>query len=66
VSLSSDSLFQRAVSVLHTSYLDSASEHGFQYTQVTFVKNDIFLNEVRFLVYIVSQSFILGSKEIYP
>ncbi|XP_069846641.1 protein TASOR 2 isoform X2 [Dipodomys merriami] len=47
VSLSSDSLFQRAVSILHTSYLDSASEHGFQYSQVTFVKNDIFLNEYK-------------------
>ncbi|XP_028350653.1 protein TASOR 2 isoform X4 [Physeter macrocephalus] len=47
VSLSSDSLFQRAVSILHTSYLDSASEHGFQYSQVTLVKNDIFLNEYK-------------------
>lgn len=54
VSLSSDSLFQRAVSILHTSYLDSASEHGFQYSQVTLVKNDIFLNEVRCLVHTVS------------
>ncbi|XP_032956585.1 protein TASOR 2 isoform X4 [Rhinolophus ferrumequinum] len=47
VSLSSESLFQRAVSILHTSYLDSASEHGFQYSQVTLVKNDIFLNEYK-------------------
>ncbi|XP_016075235.1 PREDICTED: protein FAM208B isoform X2 [Miniopterus natalensis] len=47
VSLSSDSLFQRAVSILHTSYLDSASEHGFQYSQVTLVKNHIFLNEYK-------------------
>ncbi|KAM4812307.1 protein TASOR 2 isoform X2 [Urocitellus parryii] len=47
VSLSSDSLFQRAISVLRTSYLDSASEHGFQYSQVTLVKNDIFLNEYK-------------------
>ncbi|XP_077025627.1 protein TASOR 2 isoform X4 [Tamandua tetradactyla] len=47
VSLSSDSVFQRAVSILHTSYLDSASEHGFQYSQVTLVKNDIFLNEYK-------------------
>uniref|UniRef100_A0A2K5P167 Transcription activation suppressor family member 2 n=1 Tax=Cercocebus atys TaxID=9531 RepID=A0A2K5P167_CERAT len=47
VSLSSDSLFQRAVSLLHTSYLDSSSEHGFQYSQVTLVKNDIFLNEYK-------------------
>ncbi|XP_037366449.2 protein TASOR 2 isoform X4 [Talpa occidentalis] len=47
VSLSSDSLFQRAVSILHTAYLDSASEHGFQYSQVTLVKNDIFLNEYK-------------------
>ncbi|KAM4828763.1 protein TASOR 2 isoform 2-T2 [Thomomys bottae] len=47
VSLSSDSLFQRAVSILHASYLDSASEHGFQYSQVIFVKNDIFLNEYK-------------------
>ncbi|XP_019828846.1 protein TASOR 2 isoform X4 [Bos indicus] len=47
VSLSSDSLFQRTVSILHTSYLDSASEHGFQYSQVTLVKNDIFLNEYK-------------------
>ncbi|XP_048223967.1 protein TASOR 2 [Perognathus longimembris pacificus] len=47
VSLSSDSLFQRAVSILHTSYLDSASEHGFQYSHVTFVKNDFFLNEYK-------------------
>ncbi|KAB0394110.1 hypothetical protein E2I00_017438, partial [Balaenoptera physalus] len=47
VSLSSDSLFQSAVSILHTSYLDSASEHGFQYSQVTLVKNDIFLNEYK-------------------
>ncbi|KAM6216218.1 protein TASOR 2 [Rhynchocyon petersi] len=47
VSLSSDIIFQRAVSILHTSYLDSSSEHGFQYTQVTLVKNHIFLNEYR-------------------
>ncbi|KAK2498555.1 hypothetical protein MC885_010000, partial [Smutsia gigantea] len=47
VSLSSDSLFQRAVSILRTSYLDSASEHGFQYSEVTLVKNDIFLNEYK-------------------
>uniref|UniRef100_A0A8D1DXN1 Transcription activation suppressor family member 2 n=1 Tax=Sus scrofa TaxID=9823 RepID=A0A8D1DXN1_PIG len=47
VSLCSDSLFQRAVSILRTSYLDSASEHGFQYSQVTLVKNDIFLNEYK-------------------
>uniref|UniRef100_A0A452U731 Transcription activation suppressor family member 2 n=1 Tax=Ursus maritimus TaxID=29073 RepID=A0A452U731_URSMA len=47
VSLSSDSVFQKAVSILHTSYLDSASEHGFQYSQVTLVKNDIFLNEYK-------------------
>ncbi|XP_053428918.1 protein TASOR 2 isoform X2 [Nycticebus coucang] len=47
VPLSSDSVFQRAVSLLHSSYLDSASEHGFQYSQVTLVKNDIFLNEYK-------------------
>ncbi|XP_012658764.2 protein FAM208B isoform X3 [Otolemur garnettii] len=47
VSLSSDSIFQRAVSLLHSSYLDSASEHGFQYSQVTLVKNDIILNEYK-------------------
>ncbi|XP_027628276.1 protein FAM208B isoform X3 [Tupaia chinensis] len=47
VTLSSDSLFKRAVSLLHTSYLDPASEHGFQYSQVTLVKNDIFLNEYK-------------------
>nr|XP_051690700.1 protein TASOR 2 isoform X4 [Oryctolagus cuniculus] len=47
VSLNSNSVFQRAVSLLHTSYLDSASEPGFQYSQVTLVKNDIFLNEYR-------------------
>ncbi|XP_053521823.1 protein TASOR 2 isoform X4 [Artibeus jamaicensis] len=47
VSLSSDSVFQKAISILRTSYLDSASEHGFQYSQVTLVKNDIFLNEYR-------------------
>ncbi|XP_049738013.1 protein TASOR 2 isoform X2 [Elephas maximus indicus] len=47
VSLSSDSVFQRAVSILHTSYLDSTSEHGFQYSQVTLVKNHIFLNEYK-------------------
>nr|XP_035162625.2 protein TASOR 2 isoform X3 [Callithrix jacchus] len=47
VSLSSDSLFQRAVSLLHTSFLDSSSEHGFQYSQVTLVKNEIFLNEAK-------------------
>ncbi|XP_045141523.1 protein TASOR 2 [Echinops telfairi] len=47
VSLSSDSVFQRAVSILHASYLDSASEHGFQYSQVTLVKNHIFLNEYK-------------------
>lgn len=45
--MSSDSLFQRTVSILHTSYLDSASEHGFQYSEVTLVKNDIFLNEYK-------------------
>ncbi|XP_040823872.1 protein TASOR 2 isoform X4 [Ochotona curzoniae] len=47
VSLSSDSLFQRTVSLLQTSYLDSTSKHGFQYSQVTLVKNDIFLNEYK-------------------
>ncbi|XP_058525502.1 protein TASOR 2 isoform X3 [Ochotona princeps] len=47
VSLSSDSLFQRTVSLLQTSYLDSASKHGFQYSEVTLVKNDIFLNEYK-------------------
>ncbi|XP_006891942.1 PREDICTED: protein FAM208B [Elephantulus edwardii] len=47
VSLSSDTVFQRAVAILHTSYLDSSSEHGFQYSQVTLVKNHIFLNEYR-------------------
>ncbi|XP_060048382.1 protein TASOR 2 isoform X6 [Erinaceus europaeus] len=47
VPLSTDSLFQRAISVLHTAYLDSASGLGFQYNQVTLVKNDIFLNEYK-------------------
>ncbi|XP_038596892.1 protein TASOR 2 isoform X2 [Tachyglossus aculeatus] len=45
VSTSSSPDFQTAVSVLHNSYLDSNSKHAFQYSQVTLVKNDIFLHE---------------------
>ncbi|XP_028933565.1 protein TASOR 2 isoform X3 [Ornithorhynchus anatinus] len=45
VATSSSPDFQTAVSVLHNSYLDSNSKHVFQYSQVTLVKNDIFLHE---------------------
>ncbi|KAM6177367.1 LOW QUALITY PROTEIN: protein TASOR 2 [Erethizon dorsatum] len=48
VSWSTVSFFQRAVLILCTSYLYSASELGFQYSQVAFVKDDIFLNEYNF------------------
>uniref|UniRef100_F7B3T1 Transcription activation suppressor family member 2 n=1 Tax=Monodelphis domestica TaxID=13616 RepID=F7B3T1_MONDO len=47
VSVSSNSDFQRAISVLHSSYLDSTSENGFRYSEVTLVKNDFFLKEYK-------------------
>ncbi|NXS59139.1 TASOR protein, partial [Brachypteracias leptosomus] len=41
------SLLQRAVSVLHSSYLDSTSQDGFQYSQAILVENDVFLSELK-------------------
>ncbi|XP_075781213.1 protein TASOR 2 isoform X2 [Pelodiscus sinensis] len=43
----SSSLYQTVVSVLRNSYLDAASRNGFQYSRVTLVKNDLFLNEYK-------------------
>ncbi|NXG25921.1 TASOR protein, partial [Grallaria varia] len=43
----SRSLLQRAVSVLQGSYLDPASQGGFQYSQAILVENDVFLSELR-------------------
>uniref|UniRef100_A0A8D0EJJ4 Transcription activation suppressor family member 2 n=1 Tax=Strix occidentalis caurina TaxID=311401 RepID=A0A8D0EJJ4_STROC len=43
----SSSLLQTAVSVLQSSYLDSTSQDGFQYSQAILVENDVFLSEVR-------------------
>ncbi|XP_072510323.1 protein TASOR 2 isoform X3 [Notamacropus eugenii] len=47
LSVTSDSDFQRAISVLHGSYLNSSSENGFHYSEVTLVKNDFFLKEYK-------------------
>lgn len=38
---------QRAVAVLQSSYLDSTSQDGFQYSRAILVENDLFLSEVR-------------------
>uniref|UniRef100_A0A8C0BMC9 Transcription activation suppressor family member 2 n=1 Tax=Buteo japonicus TaxID=224669 RepID=A0A8C0BMC9_9AVES len=43
----SSSLLQTAVSVLQSSYLDSTSQDGFQYSQAILVENHVFLSEVR-------------------
>ncbi|KAM6301731.1 protein TASOR 2-like [Podargus strigoides] len=43
----SSSLLQTAVSVLQSSYLDSASQDGFQYSQAVLVENDVFLSELK-------------------
>ncbi|KAM6090372.1 protein TASOR 2 [Theristicus caerulescens] len=43
----SSSLLQTAVSVLQSSYLDSTSQDGFQYSQAILVENDVFLSELR-------------------
>ncbi|NXJ86045.1 TASOR protein, partial [Trogon melanurus] len=42
----SSSLLRTAVSVLESSYLDSASRDGFQYSQAILVENEIFLREL--------------------
>uniref|UniRef100_A0A8C3K686 Transcription activation suppressor family member 2 n=1 Tax=Calidris pygmaea TaxID=425635 RepID=A0A8C3K686_9CHAR len=47
VFLSSLSLLQTAVSVLQSSYLDSTSQDGFQYSQAILVENDVFLSELK-------------------
>ncbi|NXC09031.1 TASOR protein, partial [Orthonyx spaldingii] len=41
------SLLQRAVAVLHSSYLHSTSQGGFQYSQAILVENDLFLSELK-------------------
>ncbi|XP_017583461.1 PREDICTED: protein FAM208B [Corvus brachyrhynchos] len=41
------SLLQRAVAVLQSSYLDSTSQDGFQYSQAILVENDLFLSELK-------------------
>ncbi|XP_072713141.1 protein TASOR 2 isoform X2 [Ciconia boyciana] len=43
----SSSLLQTAVSVLQSSYLDSTSQDGFQYSQAILVENDVFLSELK-------------------
>lgn len=43
----SSSLLETAVSVLQSSYLDSTSQDGFQYSQAILVENNVFLSEVR-------------------
>ncbi|KAM6146565.1 protein TASOR 2 [Phoenicopterus ruber ruber] len=43
----SSSLLQTAVSVLQSSYLDSTSQNGFQYSQAILVENDVFLSELK-------------------
>ncbi|NWV03597.1 TASOR protein, partial [Ptilonorhynchus violaceus] len=43
----SRSLLQTAVSVLQSSYLDSTSQDGFQYSQAILVENDVFLSELK-------------------
>ncbi|NXH90252.1 TASOR protein, partial [Edolisoma coerulescens] len=43
----SNSLLQRAVAVLQSSYLDSTSQDGFQYSQAILVENDLFLSELQ-------------------
>ncbi|KAM8982113.1 protein TASOR 2 isoform X1 [Sarcophilus harrisii] len=47
LSVTSDSDFQRTISVLHSSFLDSTSGNGFHYSEVTLVKNEIFLKEYK-------------------
>ncbi|NXI49146.1 TASOR protein, partial [Chloroceryle aenea] len=43
----SSSLLQTAVSVLQSSYLDSTSQDGFQYSQAILVENAVFLSELK-------------------
>ncbi|KAM6424717.1 protein TASOR 2 [Rhynochetos jubatus] len=43
----SSSLLQTAVAVLQSSYLDSTSQDGFQYSQAILVENDVFLSELK-------------------
>ncbi|NWH63044.1 TASOR protein, partial [Geococcyx californianus] len=43
----SSSLLRTAVSVLHSSYLDSASQDSFQYSQAVLVENDAFRSELK-------------------
>uniref|UniRef100_A0A8C4UTK8 Transcription activation suppressor family member 2 n=1 Tax=Falco tinnunculus TaxID=100819 RepID=A0A8C4UTK8_FALTI len=43
----SSSLLQTAVSVLQSSYLDSTSQDGFQYSQAILVENDVFRSELK-------------------
>ncbi|XP_069716551.1 protein TASOR 2 isoform X2 [Phaenicophaeus curvirostris] len=43
----SSCLLQTAVSVLQRSYLDSASQDSFQYSQAVLVENDVFLSELK-------------------
>ncbi|NWS77888.1 TASOR protein, partial [Crotophaga sulcirostris] len=43
----SSSLLQTAVSLLHSSYLDSESQDSFQYSQAVLVENDVFRSELK-------------------
>ncbi|NXO02415.1 TASOR protein, partial [Rhinopomastus cyanomelas] len=43
----SSSLLQTAISVLRSSYLDSTSQGGFQYSQADLVENNVFLSELQ-------------------
>ncbi|NXD44021.1 TASOR protein, partial [Copsychus sechellarum] len=42
-----NSLLQRAVALLQSSYLDSTSQQGFQYSKAILVENDLFLSELQ-------------------
>ncbi|XP_030325373.1 protein TASOR 2 isoform X2 [Calypte anna] len=44
---SAESLLQRAVAVLQSSYLHSTSQGGFQYSKAVLVENALFLSELR-------------------
>ncbi|KAM9389312.1 protein TASOR 2 [Phaethornis superciliosus] len=44
---SAESLLQRAVAVLQSSYLHSTSRDAFQYSKAVLVENDVFLSELR-------------------
>ncbi|NXU51374.1 TASOR protein, partial [Turnix velox] len=43
----SSSLLETAISVLQSSYLDSTSQEGFQYSRAILVENDVFQSELK-------------------